>query len=228
MANEMDWQRQSFAKGGKAEAPIQRMDAKVSGRSTTLHSKIAKPTVAYYADGGEVTEASDKEAGLKASAGEDVGFFKRLSMGNIDEKGSEAYNQFGAGRGEIERIKARADDGSDSAAETARFKNYKPAEVEKPATPEPAPAAAPAPEPKYGRDSARDLSPSSPASKTAAAPASKTSAAPAPKMMSNDEAAANYKPRYTPPVAAPKQTNQARPIKPYKSLLPEDDYTKIR
>jgi len=50
---------------------------------------------------GEVDpkEAAAKEAGLKASKGEDVGFFKRMRMGNIDQPGTEAYNRFGAGRG---------------------------------------------------------------------------------------------------------------------------------
>jgi hypothetical protein len=58
-----------------------------------------------YEGGGEVSgevnpkEAADKEAGLKASRGEDVGFFKRLRMGNIDDPSSEAYKRFGAGRG---------------------------------------------------------------------------------------------------------------------------------
>jgi hypothetical protein len=53
-----------------------------------------------YESGGEV---ADKEAGLKASKGEDVGFFKRLRMGNIDDPSSEAYKRFGAGRGKAER-----------------------------------------------------------------------------------------------------------------------------
>lgn len=53
-----------------------------------------------YDEGGEV---ADKEAGLKASKDEDVGFFKRLRMGNIDDPNSEAYKRFGAGRGRSER-----------------------------------------------------------------------------------------------------------------------------
>jgi hypothetical protein len=52
-----------------------------------------------YDEGGEV---ADKEAGLKASKGEDVGFFQRLRMGNIDDPNSEAYKRFGAGRGRSE------------------------------------------------------------------------------------------------------------------------------
>ena len=52
-----------------------------------------------YDEGGEV---ADKEKGLKASAGEDVGFFQRLRMGNIDDPTSEAYKRFGAGRGRSE------------------------------------------------------------------------------------------------------------------------------
>jgi len=58
-----------------------------------------------YEGGGEIMgemdpkEAADKEAGLKASKGEDVGFLQRLRMGNIDDPSSEAYKRFGAGRG---------------------------------------------------------------------------------------------------------------------------------
>lgn len=60
----------------------------------------SKPQKKRFADGGSVEEeAAAKEAGLKASQGEDVGFFKRLGMGNIDDPSSEAYKQFGAGRG---------------------------------------------------------------------------------------------------------------------------------
>jgi hypothetical protein len=53
-----------------------------------------------YDEGGEV---SDKDAGLKSSKDEDVGFFQRLRMGNIDDPSSEAYKRFGAGRGKAER-----------------------------------------------------------------------------------------------------------------------------
>ena len=62
-----------------------------------------------YEGGGEISgevdpkEAAAKEAGLKASRGDDVGFFQRLRMGNIDDPSSEAYKRFGAGRGRSER-----------------------------------------------------------------------------------------------------------------------------
>jgi hypothetical protein len=49
-------------------------------------------------------EAADKAAGLQASKNEDVGFFGRLRMGNIDDPSSEAYKRFGAGRGRAERV----------------------------------------------------------------------------------------------------------------------------
>ena len=51
-----------------------------------------------YDEGGEV---ADKEKGLKASEGEDVGFFQRLRMGNIDDPSSEAYKRFGAGASQL-------------------------------------------------------------------------------------------------------------------------------
>ena len=61
-----------------------------------------------YEGGGEISgtvdpkEAADKEAGLKASKDDDVGFLQRLRMGNIDDPSSEAYKRFGAGRGRSE------------------------------------------------------------------------------------------------------------------------------
>jgi len=63
--------------------------------------------VKRFAEGGmtdEEQEAADKVAGLAASNKEpSSGFFKRLMAGNIDEKGSEAYNRYGAGRGAADR-----------------------------------------------------------------------------------------------------------------------------
>jgi hypothetical protein len=55
---------------------------------------------------GGPTEDEDKATGLAASKGEDVGFFKRLSMGNIDKADSEAGQQFGAGRARLDRMPA--------------------------------------------------------------------------------------------------------------------------
>jgi hypothetical protein len=60
-----------------------------------------------FAEGGmtdEEQEAADKAAGLAASNKEpSVGFLERLKAGNIDAKGSDAYNKFGAGRGAADR-----------------------------------------------------------------------------------------------------------------------------
>ena len=53
--------------------------------------------------------AGDKAAGLASTKGQDVGFFKRLSMGNIDAPGSEASNSFGAGKGSSDRMAQAAD-----------------------------------------------------------------------------------------------------------------------
>lgn len=44
-----------------------------------------------------MSEEDYKQAGL--AAGDKVGFFERLRMGNIDDPSSEAYRRFGAGRG---------------------------------------------------------------------------------------------------------------------------------
>jgi len=60
-----------------------------------------------FAEGGmtdEEQEAADKAAGLAASNKEpSIGFLERLKAGNIDAKGSDAYNKFGAGRGAADR-----------------------------------------------------------------------------------------------------------------------------
>lgn len=77
-----------------------------------------------FGNGGSVSDEvykskeyqDDKAAGLKASAGEKVGFFERMKAGNIDDPRSEAYRRFGAGRGKADREKADAD----FAAEEAR------------------------------------------------------------------------------------------------------------
>jgi hypothetical protein len=94
------------------------------GRGTdTPDRKIAreKSDAAYESD------AADKTAGLKASKGEDVGFFKRLMMGNIDKPGSEAYEKFGAGRGRAKE--AEAEVARESGRTAARYE--KPVETVK-------------------------------------------------------------------------------------------------
>jgi hypothetical protein len=65
---------------------------------------MARKKVRRFLTGGETDEAADKAAGLEASKGEDVGFFERLRMGNIDDPSSEAYRRFGAGRGRASRV----------------------------------------------------------------------------------------------------------------------------
>lgn len=78
-----------------------RQNMKKSGGSAAAGSM--KKGVVRMADGGDVTEAADKAAGLAASSGEKVGFFERLRMGSIDDPKSEAYSRFGAGRAKADR-----------------------------------------------------------------------------------------------------------------------------
>ncbi len=63
--------------------------------------------VKRFAEGGmtdEEQEAADKAAGLAASNKEPSGgLWERLKAGNIDAKGSDAYNKYGAGRGAADR-----------------------------------------------------------------------------------------------------------------------------
>lgn len=54
MAEIPSWQRQSFAKS--ASTGPSKMHAKIAGNSHSFHSKIAKPTVQNYADGGMVQD----------------------------------------------------------------------------------------------------------------------------------------------------------------------------
>ena len=104
MAEKQSWQSQNMKKSGVVAGPSS-MNSKITGNSFHCgNAKVSQPTVRNYADGGMVeSEADDKATGMKASAGEDVGFFKRLSMGNIDDSSSEAYNRFGAGRAKADR-----------------------------------------------------------------------------------------------------------------------------
>jgi hypothetical protein len=104
MAEKQSWQSQNMKKSGTVAGPSS-MNSKITGNSFHCgNAKVSKPTVRNYADGGMVErEAEDKAAGLKASAGEKVGFFERLRMGNIDDPKSEAYNRLGAGRAKADR-----------------------------------------------------------------------------------------------------------------------------
>lgn len=72
---------------------------------------MATKKMKRYDRGGDVMETVDpeesgfKQRGLDASNKEpSVGFFERLRMGNIDDKNSEAYKRFGAGRGRAEMV----------------------------------------------------------------------------------------------------------------------------
>jgi hypothetical protein len=70
-----------------------------------------------FQDGGDV---DDKRRGLEVSAGEKVGFLKRLRMGNIDDPKSEAYRQFGAGRGATV-VRGNTEDDAASLEETGGY-----------------------------------------------------------------------------------------------------------
>lgn len=111
MAEKQSWQNQNMKKSGVVAGPSS-MNSKITGNSFHCgNAKVSKPTVRNYADGGMVSsEEDDKAAGMKASAGENIGFFKRLSMGNIDQPGSEAYNRLGAGRAQLDRMDAEAEE----------------------------------------------------------------------------------------------------------------------
>lgn len=110
----MDWWRNNMKKGGSSSITPQ-------GCSGTMHSKIAKPSIAVhdsfhskpvakFADGGMVDEQEMKQRGLAASNAEKpTGFFRRLREGNIDDPRSEAYKKYGAGRGRAEAAMDKAE-----------------------------------------------------------------------------------------------------------------------
>jgi hypothetical protein len=56
MAEIQSWQKQNMSKNGAATGPST-LNAKITGNSTMLHGKIAKPTA--YADGGMVRKYAD-------------------------------------------------------------------------------------------------------------------------------------------------------------------------
>lgn len=189
----IDWQRQSFAKGGAPEAAPSQMNPKTwTGPATSLNSKIAKPTydcggmvksgyadggmVRGYADGGEV-EADMKAKGLESSSGEKVGLLARLRMGNIDQEGSEAYNRFGAGRAKEDAAEVTRQ--ANRAASRAEMPAAEPVKVEAPKADEPA---AETKEPTYGRDSVREAQPAK-----ASAPKARTVMAKPKQSMASDD-----------------------------------------
>lgn len=161
MAEIKDWQRQNMKKVGDCPAPFNHTDkVHVSGVTSSMHSKIAPPTHGMgglvsapvkvmaplrMADGGDVSEARDKEEGLKASANEKVGFFERLRMGNIDDPKSEAYNRFGAGRAKADRDEQSRKD-EYAAINAAASKKEEPVDLSLPS--DDARAGVPAEEPK--------------------------------------------------------------------------------
>lgn len=183
-----DWQNQSMKKAGCA-TPVNRMHEKLGG-------------VRHFADGGEVdAEAADKAEGLRLSKDEKVGLWERLKAGNIDEKGSEAYNRWGAGRAQAERAQMQREtnraaaakesqDDADFAEEDRRsstMRSVSGSDVQQTGTPD---------------------MPSSPARATTkpVRPQPKTEAKPLAPLMSQEEATSRYRPRYTPAGRAPKTT----------------------
>jgi hypothetical protein len=105
-----DWQRQNMKKTG-ASGPTTTEYRKDCG--SLFHSSPAPQSKSAtkpmrLADGD--TEETYKARGLEASKDEQVGFFERLRMGNIDQPGSEAYNRFGAGRAALDAMDRDAED----------------------------------------------------------------------------------------------------------------------
>lgn len=104
--DQMGWQRQNMKKTGPQTLSV-----------GSMHPKLdCGCTVKKYADGGAVDEATLKAEGLAASNAERetldqnrsfgeklMNGLKRFTQGNIDDPSSEAYHEYGAGRGQRER-----------------------------------------------------------------------------------------------------------------------------
>jgi len=90
---------------------------------------MRKFEIGGMASDDDALEAKYKAAGLAASNAENKkssGFFGRLGEGNIDEKGSEAYNKYGAGYGrKIEADRAAKSEDNSTAAAPAATAKYK-------------------------------------------------------------------------------------------------------
>lgn len=243
-----DWQRQNMKKTG-ASGPTTTPSRKDMGslfHSTPVAQNPSMTKPMRLADGD--TEETYKQRGLEASKNDNVGFFERLRMGNIDQPGSEAYNRLGAGRAYADNM--------DTEYEAMRSATRSPSTAA--STPSPAPAAkddtkysdygdsepssvtvtptrAPAPVKAASRPAAKS-SVSGPSSR-ASAPAPDESAAEsrrlASKSMRNDQSDAetsrlmSYRPRTTAP-ATPGARGQDRILRDTrpgevdpKTLLPK-------
>lgn len=226
------WQRQSMSKNGGSSAPNQ-MNAKVmSGPAMSMNSKIAKPTVPCggmvmsksiggvrgYADGGEVEAL--KAEGLKASEGESVGLLKRLSMGNIDDPKSEAYQEFGAGRGERERNAKNLSDEAAAVAKAEAGAYTKPAER----TPEAQKSVDASVDMDHGSGSSSvTITPSKPAAAPAKTAARPIAAKPSePKVRDTGDESARLLARAPAPAAAPKYDRNRPDTKPATSQSERD------
>jgi len=96
----MNMKKRRFYEGGFND-----YEGAIGSGADTPDKAIARKAAADVLAG----RAGDKAAGLASTKGQDVGFFKRLSMGNIDAPGSEASNSFGAGKGSSDRMAQAAD-----------------------------------------------------------------------------------------------------------------------
>jgi hypothetical protein len=118
-----DWQRQSAAKSsspsgaGKEPTKFGVVSKPIFHGANQMSSNAKQsPFTRHYADGGDVDKAeglalsnADREAGMAGKSGfaklkqglSDT--FERLKAGNIDDRTSDAYWKYGAGRAETER-----------------------------------------------------------------------------------------------------------------------------
>lgn len=87
-------------------SPLKAVGVNFDGGMSERVSKLGEVNSSVMT--ADLTEAGLKKAGLAASNSEGFGgSFKRLFEGNIDQKGSEAYNKYGAGRGLAELAKKK-------------------------------------------------------------------------------------------------------------------------
>lgn len=234
------WQRQNMSKGGGAQPAPHQMNAKTMASGPfSMNSKIAKPTAPCggmvmsksigggmrgYADGGEVDTETLKAEGMKASEGESVGLLKRLSMGNIDDPKSEAYQEFGAGRGQRERNAKVLSDESAAVAKAEAGSYSKPAEPTR--TPEAQKSVDESIDMDHGTGSSSEtITPSKPAARPAPA---KTAARPvaakpsAPKVTDTGDEADRLARRAPAPAAAPAYDRNRPDTKPASTQSERD------
>lgn len=116
MAEIQSWQKQNMSKNGAATGPST-MNSKITGNSTMLHGKIAKPTA--YADGGMVRKyadggmVQDDVTGVDEAIARNQSGSEALANENYDGSSQESRNEAaGVKVATNDEVRAAAEEGA--------------------------------------------------------------------------------------------------------------------